>query len=213
VSAARDAPLDVYVVTSSGHVPGRGYREVARGAVEGGATAVQLRAPELADAELLSLAHELAEHCHERNVLFIVNNSLEVALESGADGVHLGQADQPERARDRLRADMVLGVSVDAPEQARAAEDLGASYVAATVWRSTTKPEALPLGLDGLRRTCLATSLPVVGIGGITPSNAADVLAVGAAGVAVVSAVAAASDPVAATRELVEAVRAFREER
>jgi thiamine-phosphate pyrophosphorylase len=205
-------PLEVYVITSSGHVPGRGHREVAQAAAAGGATAVQLRAPELGDHDLLTVAGELTAHCRERGVLFIVNNRIEVALESGADGVHVGQEDHPEGARDLLGPDPVLGVSVEGAEQAREAEHLGASYVAATVWPTSTKPEAAPLGLDGLRGVCVATSLPVVGIGGITASNAGDVLAAGAAGVAVVSAVGAAADPEAATRELVDVVRAFREQ-
>jgi thiamine-phosphate pyrophosphorylase len=205
------ATLEVYVVTSSGNAPGRGHREVARAAVAGGATAVQLRAPELADQELLPLARELTAYCREHGVLFMVNNRIEVALEGGADGVHVGQGDHPERARDLLGPDPVLGVSVEGPGQAREAEHLGASYVAATVWSSETKPEAAPLGTDDLREVCAATSLPVVGIGGITASNAEDVLAVGAAGVAVISAVGAAADPEAATRELVDVVRAYRE--
>ncbi len=205
--------LDVYVVTSAGRVPGRGHREVARAATDGGATAVQLRAPELGDAELLPLAREVAAYCRDRGVLFIVNDRAEVALASGADGAHLGQGDHPERARERLGPEPVLGVSVDAPEQAREAERLGATYVAATVWPSATKPEAVALGLEGLRKTSRTTSLPVVAIGGITASNATEALAAGAAGVAVISAVGAATDPVAATRELVEIVGAYREGR
>jgi thiamine-phosphate pyrophosphorylase len=204
--------LDVYVVTSSGQIPGRGHREVARAAVEGGASAVQLRAPELGDGELLPLARDLAAHCRERGVLFLVNNRVEVAVESAADGVHVGQADHPERVRERIGPKLILGLSVVAPEQAREAEHLGASYVSATVWATQTKPEAVPLGLEGLRETCRLTSLPVLAIGGINTSNAGEVLAAGAAGVAVVSAVGAATDPAAATRELVGAVRAYRED-
>jgi thiamine-phosphate pyrophosphorylase len=204
--------VDVYVITSSGQVPGRGHREVTRAAAKGGASAVQLRAPELGDDELLPLARELAAYCRDRGVPFIVNNRVEVALQSDADGVHVGQRDHPEEVRERIGPEPVLGVSVDAPHQAEVAERLGASYVAATVWATRTKPEAVPLGPRGLRETCRATSLPVVAVGGITAANAGEVLAAGAAGVAVVSAVGAATDPVAATRELMTAVRAYREE-
>lgn len=207
----RKLRLDVYVITSADRVPGRSHAEVARAATRGGASAVQLRAPELDDNALLFLARELAVYCRDRGVLFLVNNRVDVALRSGADGVHVGQGDHPEEVRERLGPEPILGVSVDAPHQAEAAERLGANYVAAAVWATRTKPEAVPLGPPGLRETCRATSLPVVAVGGITAANAEEALAAGAAGVAVVSAVGAATDPAAATRELVDAVRAYRE--
>lgn len=206
----RSLALDVYVVTSVGLAPGRGHREVALAAVEGGATAVQLRAPELDAAELLALARDLARRCRRRGVVFVVNDRVEVAVESGADGAHVGQGDRPADARERL-GNLVLGVSVESSDQARAAEEGGADYLGVTVWATPTKPEARPVGLDGLRSIVRATSLPVVGIGGIDASNAGDVLRAGASGVAVVSAVGAAPDPVAATRALVDAVRLHKE--
>jgi thiamine-phosphate pyrophosphorylase len=205
--AHRPLALDVYVVTSAGLVPGRGHREVAVAAAEGGATAVQLRAPELHVDELFRLAAELAPHLQERGVLFVVNDRIDVARESGAHGVHLGQGDLPSEWPESLEP-LVLGVSVETAEQAMAAERLGADYLGVTVWATTTKPEARPVGLEGLRRIVAATSLPVVGIGGVDASNAADVMAAGASGVAVVSAVGAAPDPVAATQTLLQAVRA-----
>jgi thiamine-phosphate pyrophosphorylase len=137
-----------------------------------------------------------------------VNDRIDIAIATGAAGAHVGQGDHPETARERLGPKGVLGISVATPEQAKAAEMAGADYLGVTVFATPTKPEAVPLGLDGLRAIVDATSLPVVGVGGIDPSNARHVLAAGAAGVAVVSAVGAASDPVAATRELVELVRA-----
>ena len=203
----RPLPLDVYVVTSAGLVSGRGHREVALAAAEGGATVVQLRAPELHGDELFRLAAELAPRLRERGVLFVVNDRIDVALESGAHGVHLGQGDLPPERPESLEP-LVLGVSVDTVAQATAAERLGADYLGVTVWATTTKPEARPIGLEGLRRIVAATPLPVVGIGGVNASNAPKVMAAGASGVAVVSAVGAAPDPVAATRGLVEAVRA-----
>ena len=118
---------------------------------------------------------------------------------------------QPLRAR--IGSSRVLGVTVEDADQARAAEGLGADYVAATVWPTATKPEAKPVGIEAVRRIAHATRLPLVGIGGINATNAADVLEAGCAGVAVVSAVGAAVDPVSATRALVEAVRTARTER
>jgi thiamine-phosphate pyrophosphorylase len=205
----RSLSLGVYVLTSAGLVPGRWHREVALAAIEGGADAVQLRAPELDDGELLPLAAEIAAACREAEVLFVVNDRVGVAIDGGAGGVHLGQGDELEDARERLGSDRVLGVSVATPDEARAAEGAGADYLGVTVWATETKPEARPQGLEGLRRIVTATSLPVVGIGGIDPSNAADVLEAGAGGVAVISAVGAAPDPVSATRRLAEVVRSY----
>ena len=204
--------LGVYVVTSSAFGPGRDHRTVTHAAIDGGATAVQLRAPELDDDALLPLASELATTCRDAGVLFVVNDRLEVALGSGASGVHLGQDDDPHEARRRLGADRVLGVSVGGADEAVAAERAGADYLGVTVWSTPTKPDAEPRGLAGLGDVVEITALPVVGIGGIFATNATLVLEAGAAGVAVISAVAAATDPVGATRGLVAIVERFRAE-
>jgi thiamine-phosphate pyrophosphorylase len=97
-------------------------------------------------------------------------------------------------------------------EEARAAAAAGADYLGVTIWETPTKPEAVPVGLDGLRNVAGATGLPVVGIGGIDASNARDVLAAGAAGIAVIGAVATAEDPAAAVRELRAVVDDFYED-
>jgi thiamine-phosphate pyrophosphorylase len=198
--------LAVYVVTSNGLAPGRGHRDVAAAAIEGGATAIQLRAPELSDEALEPLAWDLAERCRTADVLFVVNDRLDVAAAVGA-GVHVGQDDHPSEARRRIGSEAELGISVSSPEQAIEAQRAGADYLGVTIWATSTKPEAMPVGIDGLRAVVEAISLPVVAIGGIHPDNVRDALEAGAAGVAVVSAVGAAPDPVAATRRLVEAVR------
>jgi thiamine-phosphate pyrophosphorylase len=202
--------LRVYVLTSMGFVPGRSHRDVAEAALAGGATAVQLRAPELTDTRLEPLAGKLAERCRAAGALFVVNDRVPVAAAVGA-GAHVGQADAPGAAREILDPAAVLGVSVSTTDEARAAEIAGADYLGVTVWVTPTKPEAEPRGLDGLRAIARETSLPVVGIGGIHAGNAAEVLDAGAAGVCVVSAVGAAPDPVRATETLVEAVRRWEE--
>jgi thiamine-phosphate diphosphorylase len=199
-------PLGVVVITSSGLVAGRGHREVALAAIEGGADAVQLRAKDLRDDELRPLARGLADACRDAGVLFIVNDRVAVALESAADGAHVGQDDDAAAARARMGSGPVLGVSVRDADEARAAEEAGADYVGVTVWATPTKPEATPAGLDGVRRIAAATALPVVGVGGIDATSARRVLDAGASGVAVVSAVGAAEDAVVATRALVRAV-------
>ena len=203
--------LGVYVLTSSGLVPGREHVDVARAAIEGGAGAIQLRAPELDDEALLPLAREISELCIDAGVLFVVNNRLGVALASAAGSVHLGQGDDRVYVRKRA-GDLVLGVSVETPEQAREAEEAGADYLGVVVWATHTKPQSRGFGPDGLRAIVRATSLPVVGIGGIDAGNAAEVLATGAAGVAVVSAVGSAPDPTEATTALVQLVERARSE-
>jgi thiamine-phosphate pyrophosphorylase len=201
--------LGVYVVTSSGVVPGRSHLDVALAAMRGGADVVQLRAPELSDDELLPLARELARECGRTTVRCIVNDRVGVAAEAGC-GAHVGQGDDVEGARSVLGDGPILGVSVSTPEQARAAEATGADYLGVTVWATPTKPEAIPVGLAGLRAVVASTALPVVGIGGIGPSNATEVLEAGAAGVAVLSAIGAAPDAEAATHVLADVVRGWK---
>lgn len=198
--------LSLYVVTASGLVAGRGHLQVALAAIEGGASALQLRAPELSDPELLPLVAQIARRCRSAGVLFVVNDRVGVAASCGT-GAHVGQDDDPVAARARLGPGAVVGVSVSTPDEAREAEEAGADYLGVTVWETPTKPEAVPRGLVGLRAVVRSTSLPVVGIGGIDAGNAREVIAAGAAGVAVVSAIAASPDPVAATRELARVVR------
>ncbi|MEX2204010.1 MAG: thiamine phosphate synthase [Actinomycetota bacterium] len=207
MTALETGSLAVYAVTSSGLALGRGHRDVAVAAIEGGATAIQLRAPELSDEQLRPLASDLAERCREAGVLFVVNDRIDVAAHTGA-GVHVGQGDDPSEARRRIGSEAVLGISVSSPPQAVGAERAGADYLGVTVWSTATKPEAAPVGIEGLRAVVDATSLPVVAIGGIHADNAWEALEAGAVGVAVVSAVGAATDPVAATRRLVGSVRA-----
>jgi thiamine-phosphate pyrophosphorylase len=205
--------LDLYVVTTGTLVSGRAHGEIATAAVEGGATAVQLRAPELSDDRLLPLAAVIARTCGEAGVLFFVNDRIEVAIRCDAAGAHVGQDQDLEGARGRLGPERLLGVSVGGEKEAKAAAAAGADYLGVTVWATATKPEAVPMGLDGLRVVAAATALPVVGIGGIDIGNARDVLAAGAAGIAVIGAVAAADDPTGAVRELRSQVDDWYEDR
>jgi thiamine-phosphate pyrophosphorylase len=206
-----DRPIDpdrfrVYVVTSSAF-RGRWHTEIAEAAIVGGASAVQLRAPEVDAQPLRAIASDLRARTRGTDVTFIVNDQADLAAAVDADGAHLGQDDDAAGARSVLGPERLLGVSVSDVAQARRAASLGADYLGVTVWPTPTKPEAGPSGLEGLRKIAEATALPVVGIGGIDAANAGDVVRAGAAGVAVISAVAAADDPVASTRELRTAVR------
>ena len=202
--------LGVYVVTSGTLVNGRGHLDVAEAALRGGATAIQLRAPELEDDALLPLAAVIAGHCAEAGTLFVVNDRPAVAARVEGAGAHVGQRDDPGEARTALGSGRVLGISVASVADAHLAVAAGADYLGVTVWRTGTKPGAEPGGLEAVRAIVETTDLPVVGIGGIDARNAGQVLAAGAAGVAVISVVVAAPDPVWATAELRAAVEQHR---
>ena len=159
--------------------------ETARRADAGGATVIQLRLKGAPTADVVALGRKLADLGAE----LVVNDDVDAALELGV-GVHLGQADPGiERAR---QAGIPVGLSVTTRREGAVAEYSGATYLGAgPVWETPSKPDAAPaIGLDGLRDVCLSVSIPVVAIGGIDPSNAADCIRAGAAGVAVIRAVA-----------------------
>ena len=196
----------VCIVTAAGLLPGRSHADVTRAAVEGGADAVQLRAPEVPADQLPALARLLTEICRPEGVRLLVNDDVGAAVLGGADGAHVGQSDDPQRARDMLGPEKLLGISVSSPAEARAAVAAGANYVGVTVWATATKPEASPVGIEGLRAIAEACAVPIIAIGGISPERVPQVLAAGATAVAAVSWVAASADPVGATRALVHAV-------
>jgi thiamine-phosphate pyrophosphorylase len=158
--------------------------ETARRAAADGATVVQLRLKGAATAEIVALGRELLD----LDAQLVVNDDVEAALELGC-GVHLGQSDAgAERA---AAAGIPLGVSARTRREAAVAEYTGATYVGAgPIWTTPSKPDAdAPIGLDGLREVCVAVTIPVVAIGGIDASNAADCIRAGASGVAVIRAV------------------------
>jgi len=156
----------------------------ARQAAAGGATVVQLRLKGAPTAEVVALGRALAD----LDAQLVVNDDVEAAIELGA-GVHLGQGDQGlDRA---LAAGIPVGISVTKRRDAAVAEFSGATYLGAgPIWATPSKPDAAPpIGIDGLRDVCLSVSVPVVAIGGIDASNAAECIRAGASGVAVIRAV------------------------
>ena len=193
--------LALMVITSQASSD-RGHREVAGAAIAGGATAIQLRAPDVPDERLVPLAVEIASSCRAAGVLFVVNDRAGVARAAGSDALHVGRADGQAGARGAVGPGLLVGMSVGTVDEAVEAEAFGADYLGVTVWSTPTKPDAVPVGPEGLRAIAGATPLPVVGIGGIGAENAAAVIGAGAVGVAVISEVASADDPVAATRRL-----------
>ncbi len=169
--------------------------ETARTAVDGGATVVQLRLKGATTEEVV----EAGQSFCDLPATFVVNDDVEAAIALGADGVHLGREDVG--ARRALEAGLLLGISASSVEQARAGQSAGASYIGAgPVWATPSKLNAdPPIGLEGLAAICRAVSIPVVAIGGVDATNAADCVAAGAAGIAVVR---AASDAKALSEAL-----------
>jgi thiamine-phosphate pyrophosphorylase len=161
--------------------------ETARLAVEGGATVVQWRLKDVPPVDVVERGRATRSLCARNGVPFVVNDDLEAALMLGADGVHLGRDDEgAESAKDH---GLMLGLSATNLAEARAADERADYIGAGPVWATPSKPDAdPPIGLDGLRELCAAVATPVVAIGGIDVSNAADCVRVGAAGVAVIRA-------------------------
>jgi thiamine-phosphate pyrophosphorylase len=201
----------VYVITGEERSRGRSHVEVAAAAVRGGATAVQLRMKGAPARTIVETARRIAAMCRDAGVAFIVNDRVDVAIAGEADGAHVGQDDLPAAAaRELLGAGRWLGVSAATVEEARDAERAGADYLGVgAVYATGTKADAgAPVGLGRVAELRRASSLPVVGIGGITIANAAAVIRAGAAGVAVITAITLADDMVEATQRLREQVDA-----
>lgn len=208
----RPFDLRLYLITDRDLAAGRPLEDVVAAAVRGGVTAVQLREKRLATAAFIETAVRLKSLLAPSRVPLLINDRVDVALASGADGVHLGQSDAPpEEARRILGPDAIIGLSVENPAQAVAAANRGADYLGVgPIFPTPTKGDAGPAwGPEGLRCLRAATALPLAAIGGLNAANAAAVLAAGADGLAVVSAIMAASDPEAAARELRRIIDAF----
>ena len=181
----------------------------ARAACEGGAHVIQLRVKSATDRVALEWANEIRELTREWGAAFVVNDRFDLALASEADAVHLGQTDlPPDRVPPDARKRLAVGFSTHTPEQAEATRALPLDYVAfGPVFGTTSKASEYDLrGLAALERVvAIVAPRPLVAIGGIDHENLAAVIRAGAAGAAVISAVAGATDPVAATRQLTSA--------
>ncbi|MCX7022913.1 MAG: thiamine phosphate synthase, partial [bacterium] len=174
-----------------------------------GTGAFQLRIKDQDDAVFFRLAEEFTERCRKAGVAFIVNDRPDVALLTGATGVHLGQCDLPvERVRRLVGPGMLVGKTVRNPSQANAAVQAGASYVAlGPCFATPIKPDQRPVGTKVLRQTVQLTDAPVCAIGGITPVNLGEVLDAGPAYVAVISAVSRSDTPLRVKNYLLETLK------
>jgi thiamine-phosphate pyrophosphorylase len=202
----------LYVILDRSVARGRDLVDVLDATIAGGCRMVQLREKAWPSGRLWPLAERLRARCRAAGVTFIVNDRLDLALALDADGIHLGQDDLPaDRAQPLLRPGMVLGLSTHSVAQARAARDAGADYVAVgSMFPTPTKPDFELVGPDLVRNVRGEIPVPLIGIGGVSHDNVADVIRAGADGVAVISAVCAAADPEAATRRFLELIRGAR---
>ena len=196
--------LRLHLVTDSALCGARGILAVVEAAVRGGVTCVQLREKSLDTRAFVERARALKAWLGPLGVPLLINDRVDVALACGADGVHVGQNDMaPEDVR-RLMPGGLIGLSVESLAQLAAAERAPVDYYGISpVFATRSKHDAAPaLGLDGLRAIRAGTRRPLVAIGGIDAGNAAQVMAAGADGLAVVSALCSSADPEAAARDL-----------
>jgi len=196
---------DLYVITDATLVPGRTHSEIARAALEGGADAIQIRDKSSQAINLCRAVAEIQPQARKYGAVLIVNDRVDVALVAGADGAHVGQEDLPAReARRLLPRPTILGVSAGSIEEAKKAARDGADYIGVgPVFSTGTKTDAgEPLGLETFGAIARAVEIPTIAIGGIGPDHVAAVLAAGAGGIAIVSAIVTADDMAAAARDL-----------
>lgn len=202
----RQAMLLYGITDRSWLKPGEKLSDVCREILEHGVTFLQLREKELDQEAFLKEAEELKELCARFGVPFVVNDSVETAVQAGADGVHVGQSDIKGRnIRAMIGPDRILGISAGTVEEARAAEKAGADYIGVgAVFGTSTKKDARNLSVEKLREISASVSIPVVAIGGINRSNVGELSGSDVDGIAVISALFGAERPGEAAAELAE---------
>jgi thiamine-phosphate pyrophosphorylase len=191
----------LYAVTGEGHADVEALARAVRAAIAGGAAAIQYRCKSSEDR--LAAARRFLTECHLAQVPLIINDDVDLALEIGADGVHLGKDDIPlEEARERLGPSAIVGMSCyDSVERAEEAQRQGASYVAfGRFFPSRSKPAAPCAHLETLTEARSRLAIPIVAIGGITADNGGQLIRAGADLLAVIDAVFGNQDPAVAAK-------------
>lgn len=204
----------LYVIIDTAMLKGRSYQEVPKQVIRGGAEVIQLRDKEHGKKELLAIARDIRDLCKEKDVLFIVNDHLDIALAVDADGLHVGPDDLPVAvARKILPPDKILGSSAHTVDRAVTLSTDGADYIGVgAMFPTGTKEHAEVVGIKRLSEVKEAVNTPIVAIGGIREDNIKDVIKAGADAFAVISAVLSADDIEKATRKLVNIIEGERDE-
>jgi thiamine-phosphate pyrophosphorylase len=203
----------LYVIIDTQVLRGKNHLEAARQVIQAGVRIIQLRDKTMPKKLLIPLARDIQELCNQNDVLFIMNDYLDVALAMEADGLHIGQEDLPvEVARKLLPLDKILGVSVTTPELAQEAEAAGADYIAVgAIYSTTSKGDINIVGPVRLQQIKKLAATPVVAIGGIKKNKVQEVLAAGADSICVISAVLSSPDITRAARDIIEVIEAKNE--
>ena len=199
----------LYAVTDRSWLNGDTLYHQVEKAIRGGAGVIQLREKHLDREAFIAEAKEIKKLCHQYHVPLIINDSVEIALEADADGVHVGQDDTDLlEARKRLGPDKIIGVSAHNVAEAVTAWKNGADYLGSgAVFHTGSKDNVTPLSHEELRAICRAVPIPVVAIGGISEQNAMELSGTGIDGIAVISAIFAQKDIRTSTSELKELTR------
>lgn len=203
----------LYLVTDKNCLGGRPLLRAVEQALAGGVSLVQYRAKQISGEEMFKEAVELRKLCASYDVPLIVNDRVDIALAAEAAGVHLGQGDLPcSVARKILGSDYIIGVSAHNSEEALQAVHDGADYIGCgAVFATNSKSDVRQVGLEGLAAVKAEVGIPVVGIGGITAANYADVLQTGADGAAVISGLLNCEDVYEAAQTFVKIFATLRE--
>ncbi len=188
--------LRLYAVTDRTWLGGRTLAEDVEKAITGGATLIQLREKNMPFDEFVKSAIEIKAVCEKYGVPLIINDNIDVAIKSGADGVHLGQDDtDAAKARKILGKDAIIGVTAKTVEQAQKAQRDGADYLGSgAIFGTTTKGNAKKMDMETLKSITSSVDIPVAAIGGITADNILLLAGSGVSGAAVVSGIFAADD-------------------
>jgi thiamine-phosphate pyrophosphorylase len=196
--------LGLYVILDKQFLLDRDELDIAGQIIEGGARVIQLRDKQSKKGELLLVAQKLKELCSQADVLFIINDYLDLAMAVDADGLHVGQEDLPLSViRRELPIDKIVGCSVTTLSQATKAQAEGADYIAVgSIFPTTTKKGATVVGVDMLKELKRTVSVPLVAIGGINQNNIGEVVSAGADAIAVISAVLGEKDVRGAVQKL-----------
>ncbi len=200
--------LVLYAITDRRWLNGKSLAEVVEESLKGGVTFLQLREKELDSETFLEEALKIKDVCRKYKVPFIINDNVDVAVASDADGIHIGQEDAAiGDVRKRVGAGKIIGVSAQTVEQAVLAESQGADYLGVgAVFKTGSKDDAEDVSLETLRKICDAVSIPVVAIGGITENNLSLLKGSGISGIAVISAIYAKPDIQKTSERLKEAI-------
>ncbi len=196
--------LLLYAVTDRSFVGKQTLYEQIEDALRGGVTILQLREKDLPKEEFIKEAVTVKKLCEKYGVPLIINDNVDVAIISGADGVHVGIEDMAvAEIRKRVPTDFIIGATAKTVEQAKTAEASGADYLGVgAVFPSPTKKNAIRITTEQLKEITGSVSIPAVAIGGISASNVTEIKGGGMCGIAVVSAIFGAEDIFSATVDL-----------